>query len=240
MSAQFQDDEIYPNQPLSDVAAEVRFKGEMQVECQRHLFWERIRSDYPDILVPYAQEGHAIALQHYKFRNPANGRTVAVALNSLVFSEAKYSGHKSFIAEFARLIQIFRQLYPNIGPITRVGWRYINVMPFSREDGLVPLQRMLKLEISLPSKIFDRTAAIDLEWNGRCLDGDVRIKLNAAMQKAVPGQEALILDIDFGRTGPMSWDTVKGVIEDARRKCREMFEDLITDNYRNYLRGKAV
>ena len=40
----FDDNEVYPNQPLSDVACEVRFKGEMQVECERHLFWEAIRS----------------------------------------------------------------------------------------------------------------------------------------------------------------------------------------------------
>lgn len=238
---QFDDDEIYPNQPLSDVACEVRFKGEMQVECQRYLFWDKIRGEYPDILVPQLQDGQAVALQHYKFRDPASNRSVAVALNSLAFSEMKYSGHKSFIAEFDRLVTIFHATYPSIGKITRVGWRYVNVMPFSRENGLIPLNRILNLDISLPGKIFQKTVALDLEWTGKCLDGEVLFKLAAVVRKDIPEQEALILDIDFGQTRTdVRWSEIKGIIEDARRKCRSIFEDLITGEYRNYLRGQTL
>jgi uncharacterized protein (TIGR04255 family) len=238
---QFRDDEIYPNQPLSDVACEIRFKGEMQVECQRYLFWDKIRSEYPDILVPHVQDGQAVALQHYKFRNPGGGRTVSVALNSLAFSEAKYSGHVSFISEFGRLVDIFRGLYPKLGAITRVGWRYINVIPFSREDGLVPISRLLKLNISLPSDLFGRTSALNLEWVGKLSDGEVHIRLEPINQKGLPGQEALLLDIDFGCMAPnIDWSSSKSVIESARKKCRGLFEDLITDDYRTYLRGESL
>jgi hypothetical protein len=114
-------------------------------------------------------------------------------------------------------------------------------MPFSREDGLVPLGRILRLDISLPSNMFQRTAALDLQWTGKRLDGEVIIKLAAVMQKNLPEQEALILDIDFGYTRPdIAWDGVTGVIEDARKKCREIFEDLITNEYRSYLRGETL
>jgi uncharacterized protein (TIGR04255 family) len=238
---QFDDNEIYPNQPLSDVACEVRFKGEMAVECQRHLFWNKIRTDYPDILVPQIQEGQAVALQHYRFRNSVSTRTVLVALNSLAFSETKYSGHKSFIAEFERLATIFHATFPDISQISRVGWRYVNVMPFSREGGVVPLNRILKLDVTLPSKMFEKTAALDFGWTGKCLDGEVIFKVAAVARKYVPEQEALILDIDFGQTRQdIKWKEVKGIVEDARRKCREIFEALITDEYRNYLRGQTI
>jgi len=237
----FDDNEVYPNQPLSDVACEVRFKGEMQVECERHLFWEAIRSSYVDILVPQIQEGQAVALQHYKFRDPSTTRIVSVALNSIAFSEAKYSGHKSFIDEFARLISVFRKLYPSLGQITRIGWRYINVMPFSREDGMVPLGRILKLDVSLPLDMFKRTANIDLKWTGKATDGEVIIRLSDAVQKNLPEQEAMILDIDFGRVNPeIGWDAVKGVIENVRRSCRCIFEGMITEEYRTYLRGETI
>lgn len=237
----FKDDEIYPNQPLTDVACEVRFKGEMQVECERHLFWNQIRADYPDILVPALKEGQAVALQHYKFSNPSTQRTVAVALNSLAFSEAKYTGHKSFIAEFDRLAGLFYGLFPSIGQITRIGWRYVNVMPFSREDGLVPLNRILKLDITLPADIFKRTSALDLQWTGNCMDGEVIIRLAAASRKDIPDQEALILDIDFGLNRPdIKWSNVRAAIEDGRVKCRTIFEELITDSYRSYLRGETL
>lgn len=238
----FNDDEIYPNQPLTDVACEVRFKGEMQVECERHHFWERIRKDYCDILVPHVQGvGQALALQHYKFRDPKTGRTVAVALNSLAFSEAKYSGHRAFIEEFDRLLRLFREVFPGIGTITRVGWRYINVMPFSREDGLVPLGRILRVGVSLPDEMFRQTCTLNLEWGGKAFGGEVTIRLSAAMQKELPGQEALIFDIDFGKVGPdIRWESTKSVIENARKACRSIFEGSITDEYRNYLRGKTL
>ena len=238
---QFRDDEIYPNQPLSDVACEIRFKGEMQVECQRYLFWDKIRSEYPDILVPHVQDGQAVALQHYKFRNPDNGRTVSVALNSLAFSEAKYSGHESFISEYVRLVDVFRGLYPKLGAITRVGWRYINVIPFSREDGRVPIGRFLKLNIPLHSDLFGQTSGLNLDWAGKLSDGEVHIRLAPINQKGLPGQEALLLDIDFGCMAPnIEWGASRNVIEAARKKCRGMFEDLITDDYRTYLRGESL
>lgn len=238
---QYEDGELYPNQPLSDVSSEIRFRGEMQVECQRHLFWNKIRADYPDILVPQVQGGQAVALQHYKFRNPDNGRTVSVALNSIAFSEARYTGHDSFTAEFGRLVDIFCALYPNLGSITRVGWRYINVIPFSRESGCVPVRRFLKLDISLPRDLSQQTSALNLDWAGKDQDGEIRLHLAPIVQKTLPGQEALLLDIDFGYMNPdIAWSSVKSVIEGARKKCRGLFEDLITDDYRTYLRGESI
>ena len=243
MSAEppYSDDERYPRQPLTDVACEVRFKGDMAIECKRHLFWDEIREEYSDILVPFAKEGQAFALQHYKFRNVEKGRTVSVALNSLGYSESNYSGHKSFIAEFSRLAGLFAKTYPKIEHITRIGWRYINAMPFSREGGLVPISRFVKLDITFPGRIFQSTSVIDLNWQGRCLDGDVTIKFAAASAKATAAQEALILDIDFGQTREgMSWADVPNIVEDARTKCRGIFEGLITDDYRKFLRGESL
>jgi hypothetical protein len=148
----FDNDALYPNQPLSDVACEVRFPGEMQIECNRHLFWDQIRSDYPKIMVPFAKDGHPPALQHYRFRSETGNRTVAIALNSLVYSEGKYRGHKLFIAEFVRLVELFRATYPKISKPNRVGWRYINHLTFSREGGLTPVGRLVKLIPDLPAK----------------------------------------------------------------------------------------
>jgi uncharacterized protein (TIGR04255 family) len=238
---QFDDNEVYPNQPLSDVACEVRFKGEMQVECERYRFWDAIRDTYPDIFVPQIKDGQFLALQHYKFTDSSSNRTVAVALNSIAFAEKKYSGHKSFIEEFTRLIAIFRKLYPKVGKITRIGWRYINVMPFSREDGLVPLGRILRFDMSLPLDMFKQTANIDLKWTGKQPNGEVIMRLSDVVQKNLPEQEAMILDIDFGYSNPeITWGRVEGAISDARRSCRSIFEGLITDEYRTYLRGQTI
>lgn len=237
----FDNDALYPNQPLTDVACEVRFVGEMQVECERYKFWDRIRDAYPKILVPYAKDGSAPALQHYKFRAENDVRTVSVALNSIAFSEIRYSGHTSFINEFERLIGIFHDTYPRLGEIKRIGWRYINVISYSREEGRVPLCRFLKLDIPLPSKFFDNTSALDLSWTGQCMGGELTIHVGTLLKKDASEQEGLLLDIDFAQTRKgIAWSQIPAVIREGRSNCRKVFEDLITDGYRQYLKGETV
>ncbi len=43
--------EIYPNSPLVEVVFEVRFPGEPGVECNRDIFYEKIRGDFSNVLV---------------------------------------------------------------------------------------------------------------------------------------------------------------------------------------------
>ena len=164
-----------------------------------------------------------------------------VALNSLAYSEPSYRGHKAFIDEFDRLSGIFKRTYPKISQITRIGWRYTNVMPFVRESGLVPLNRMTNLEISLPDKLFGNSSSLDLKWKGRCMDGELLLRVAVVNRKDAPKQEALLLDIDFGQDrSDMKWEDARSVVEDGRRKCRSIFEGLITDGYRDYLRGDGL
>ena len=237
----FDNDALYPNQPLSDVACEVRFPGEMQIECNRHLFWDQIRSDYPKIMVPFAKDGHPPALQHYRFRSETGNRTVAIALNSLVYSEGKYRGHKLFIAEFVRLVELFRATYPKISKPNRVGWRYINHMTFSREGGLTPVGRLVKLIPKLPLNMFAATNTIDFQWTGKFEGATVTLRLANVERKDLPGQEALLLDIDYGLDSPhLTWEEVPARVETARWVARDIFEQMITDDYRKYLKGESL
>jgi len=237
----FDPDELYPNQPLTDVAAEVRFCGDMQVECERHRFWDKIRDEYHAILVPYAEAGKSPALQHYRFRNAESGQTVSVALNSFAYSEAKYRGHKKFIAEFVRLARLFSETYPKISKLSRIGWRYINLMTFSREEGLLPLSRILKFHADLPLKMFEHSSSIDLTWASKLAGADVVLRLANVPRKEVPGQEALLLDIDYAVAAKdLSWDDVPDAVAKARVSGREIFESIISDSYRKYLRGESL
>lgn len=235
------EDEIYPNSPLTDVACEVRFCGEMQVECERHRFWDKIRTEYPKILVPFPKEGQATALQHYRFRTDTDDRTVSVALNSLAYSETKYRGHDKYLAEFERLVGLFRETFPKLGAVKRVGWRYMNLMPFTAENGLLPLNRFLKFQLDLPSKLFERTARLDFQWVGRHQDFTTTVRLANVARKDLVGQEGLLLDIDYAKDeGISGWDDVLSLLKKARAAGRQSFEDMITDDYREYLRGKTL
>jgi uncharacterized protein (TIGR04255 family) len=252
--ARGRDGEIYPNSPLVDVTCEIRFPGELQVECNRDIFWNKIRKDYPDILVPYSKDGQAAALQHYRFRSKDKSRVVSVAMNSLAFSESKYSGHVKFIAEFKRLAAIFKRCFPKIDKVSRFGWRYVNIMPFQRENGHVPVQRLLKVEFKLPTDVSARLTGLESRYEFDDPDGSVAIvrmatvvpqrtpeSLPSAMTREPPAdqQQALLLDLDFVRTGDnLKFGQFATQITKLRRKNRDLFEALITDEYREYLRGE--
>jgi uncharacterized protein (TIGR04255 family) len=233
------DDEIYPNSPLVDVACEIRFAGEIVVETQRHIFWERIRDQYPEIRVPHIQQGQAPALQHYRFCN-ADGRVVAVALNSLAYSEAKYSGHEKFISEFARLAKIFSECYPAIDKLNRVGWRYMNVIPFQRESDCIPVNRILKKRIDFPFNVLENARNFDARFETKRREGFVIIRLTSVSNTQAPGVEGVLLDIDFAlESSDLRMRNLVTDVKVARNHARAIFEDLITDDYRTYLRGEG-
>jgi uncharacterized protein (TIGR04255 family) len=242
MSKHDPDREIYPNSPLTDVVCEIRFPGELEVECNRHVFWERIRAEYPHILVPFAEPAKPLALSHYRFRDSTGTRHVSVALNSLAFSETKYSGHVTYIQEFKRIADIFHACFPKIDVVSRIGWRYINVIPYTREAGLVPVAQFLNASVLVAEQTLESPKIFDIKVETAIDEGTVILRL-ATIKKteSAPSQEAILLDIDFGYENEnLRFSDYERCIDRARRHNRSLFERLITDDYRKYLRGETL
>jgi len=241
--AKFGDSEVYPNSPLKDVACEIRFPGEMEIECNRHRFWQEIRSDYPKIYVPKTDPRSYPALQHYRFGAESGTRKVSVALNSLAFSDPEYDGHEDFEKEFFRVVDIFRTQFKRIKILSRIGWRYINLIPFAREGDTVPISRFLNAELLVPDNALRRPKAVDIRVESRSDDGISILRL-ATVNRTVDAeesQEALLLDIDFVCDGPdLNIKDYKKHIQAARLHNRSLFEAIITDEYRKYLRGEVL
>ena len=63
---------LYPNQPLTSVAIEVRFRGDLGVEKHRCDIQAEIRDRYPNLFVPNAQENVAPATQPFRFQDNEN------------------------------------------------------------------------------------------------------------------------------------------------------------------------
>lgn len=237
------DSEVYPNSPLEDVACEIRFPGEMEVECDRHRFWEDIRKDYPHIRVPKIVADAPPALQHYRFCSESGNRRVSVALNSLAFSDTDYTGHESFTKEFCRIADIFHKNYKKIKSVSRIGWRYINLIPFARDGDLVPVKQLLRADLLLPKNALDAPKALDIRVESKLDEGTAIVRLATVTRDAPDSasQEALLLDIDFACEGPdLHYKDYRTYLEIARRHNRQLFEEIITDEYRSYLRGDTL
>jgi uncharacterized protein (TIGR04255 family) len=231
----------YPNAPLTEVACEIRFPGEIAVESSRELFWDKVRDEYPTIKVPNAQPGVAPAVQHYRYQHVGGTKSIAVALNSLALSETKYTTHKPLLKEFERLHGLFAKCYPKIKTMNRVGWRYINAIPFVRENGLIPLDQYFKWDFlvaaSLPKKFRSLQVAFDIPSK----DGTAVVRLATARDSRDETKEAFLLDLDYCVDKPNApFKDAPRLMKKMHGLNRQVFEDLITDSYRAYLRGESL
>lgn len=231
--------DLYPNSPLLEVAFEVRFASEPSVEARRHEFFEHIRKEYPDVLVPHAKEGVAQALTGYRFRQEESGAQVSIAINSFAYLESDYRGHGKFISEATRLYELLTSV-ATIRQITRIGWRYVNAIPFSREDGFIPLNRFLReTPVVLPVSSLEYKK-INFRASVSYKGADAGIRLESALH-GDDDNEVLIFDIDIFKTFDKSdkQPNVNRIASQLRKAGREVFEDSITEPYREFLKGKA-
>ena len=234
MSKKYEISEVYPNSPLVEVVCEIRFPGELAIECRRDEFYEKIRDKYPTILVPQAGDRSA----PYRFENQNRNAEIMLALNRFSFHDKDYSGHKRFIKEFIELVKKLNQTY-SLKKLARVGWRYINVIPFTREDGIVPLQRFVSVDVSLPEGVSDQFENLSMVLISKVPDGTITTRIESII-RSDDQQEALLLDFDFALTEKLAFSKIHSCVRKAHSETRALFENLITDDYRQYLRGETI
>ncbi len=231
--------EIYPNSPLIEVIFEIRFPGEPIVECRRDIFYDLVRADYSTLLVPQTKEGSFVALEPYRFEKNDGSCGIMLALNKFSFYCRKYPGFVSFKKEIIQLLWKFRKAYPQVDKLNRTGFRYINIIPFTREEGVVPLDSFLKLKLQMPKAIPERYNNISVGLSAKTKGGSIttRIETLAAADKS---GEAILLDFDYAKEEGLSIKNIKQYLDESHNYSRQLFEDLITDNYRMFLRGETI
>lgn len=234
----FKVDEVYPNSPLIEVVCEIRFPGDIAIECRRDEFYSKIKDKYPEILIPQMRPKKVMSFEPYRFENKDKSSGVMLAINKFSFYEKKYEGHKKFTNEFKRLCKLLGETY-SLAKLDRIGWRYINLIPFSREDGTVPIHRFLTLSISSPKGISDRLENVSMVFISKVSSGSITTKVESVV-RADRQQEALVLDFDFAMTERLHLSKLGDYVTIAHEHTRTLFEDLITDEYRQYLRGETI
>ncbi len=231
-------EEVYPNSPLIEVVCELRFQRNLEIECRRSVYYERIKEKYPNILLPHLPPGGAPALLQYRFENKENDAGILLSIDKFSHYDKKYKGHKKFISEFLNSWQALSDTYKIEEP-TRLGWRYINVIPFGREGGLVPLADFFTFQLNFPDTNGSDFENLDMTFVTRVKEGSITTKLQTAIESKTR-QEVFILDIDFGMKENLSIKNIDKSVQHAHVEARSLFEKSITEKYRQYLRGEKV
>jgi uncharacterized protein (TIGR04255 family) len=237
-------EEIYPNSPLVEVVFETRFPGEPAVECRRDEFYAAVREEYPEVFVPEIQVRGAPALQPYRFEKLDRSAGIMLAIDKFAHYARKYPGYEKFKEGFLKLAEKFEELF-HLSNLKRTGWRYINIIPFTRERGYIPLGRFFNLRSHLTATI---PSPIDISEHCKNLsstliskidDCSVTTKLESIISSDGT-REALLLDFDCSKEEDLVFSKTETYIEENHRVARALFEELITDSYRQYLRGETI
>ena len=238
MSNKYDLSEVYPNSPLVEVVSEIRFPGELAIECRRNDFFDRIRNEYPKILIPQSGNKPITSLTPYCFENESQTAGIMMAIDRFSFFDRDYAGHKRFIKEFVRLAKILGEIY-SIKKLNRLGWRYINVIPFNREDEIIPIQRFINFGFKLPEGISNKFTNLSVVFMSKVQDGTVTTRIESII-RSEDQQEALLMDFDFAMTEGITLSRINSCVNKAHKQTRNLFEKLITDDYREYLRGEMI
>ena len=228
----------YPNSPLAEVVFEIRFPGEPTVECHRDEFFGLIREEFPNVWVPNAEPGKPVSMQPYHFKSVDGTETAMVAINRFAYATRKYAGFESFRPRALSLAEKFCTQY-RIKRLNRTGLRYINVIPFLRESGVLPWKRYFTVELKLPATSADDFLNAGLAFESRCRTGVITTRIACAKTED-ESREVFVLDFDFSKTESLTAKGLGNYIEESHTHTKKVFEGILAESYKAVMRGEVI
>jgi len=229
----------YANAPLAEVVFEVRFPGEPAVECRRHEFFDTVRDEFPTVWVPGVEPGQPVALQPYRFKANESNDMVMVALNRFAYSTQNYPGFEKFQPSVSKLTKAFCRMF-RIKKLNRTGLRYVNVIPFLREDGLIPWHRFFTSNLSLPGITPNEFINVGLSYESPCAGGVLTTRIACAKRAAENNREVFLLDFDFAMNEALVIDKLDVYLEESHTQTKRVFEAIIAESYKSVMRGEVI
>ncbi len=229
--------DVYPNSPLAEVVFELRFPGEPAIECRRDEYYATIRRDFPYVWVPDAEIGKPPALQPYQFKSEGDTQTVMAAINRFAYSTKRYDGFAEFKPRAVKLAKEFCERF-GIRSLKRMGLRYINIIPFVRDAGRIPLQQYFTIRMNLPSGAFDCMTNANFAYEAKCDAGTITTRI--ACVRSGKADEAFLLDFDFAKTEGATTGVLQAAIQEAHDETKRVFQEIVSDQYKAVMRGEGI
>lgn len=236
-------EEIFPNAPLVEAVFEVQFPGNPALECRRDELYSEFERDFPVVrvpTVPTAQGAVLPAMGIYQYASEDGHDSIMSSIRTVGYSAKKYPGFDKFSAQALKIVSTAIQKF-KIKKLRRVGLRYINMIPFTREDGCIPLQRFFDLKVMLPNAAPEKFEDIAIGVTSRMdKQGKLTTRIQAGRSQNGAPSEALLLDFDFAMEGDLKPKMLKDYIATSHRHTKSFFNGLITPGYKEVMRGKVL
>ncbi len=229
---------IYKNAPLVETVFEIRFPGEPAIECNRDKFYDRVRKVYSKVLVPKSFESKVQALEPYRFEREDGTIGIMLAINKIAIYCRKYMGFKPFKEETIRILSIFGELF-KVQKLNRTGLRYINIIPFTREKDVIPIENYLNIKIGLPQSIPTNFKNLNIIFVSQTEGGSITTRIEPAISPDKT-QEVIILDFDYAKEENLTFGSVDKYLDESHQHTKYLFEELIADCYKKVMRGEVI
>lgn len=228
----------YVNSPLVEAVFEIRFPGDPAVECHRDEFYTKIRRKFPNVWVPNVEPGQPVALQPYHFKTEDGAETVMVAINRFAYTTHRYPGFEDFRPRVLNLVERFCRQF-KIVRLKRTGLRYVNVIPFLREDGVIPWKRYFTVALTVPEASPDDFINVNLALESKCDKGAITTRIGCA-KTADGSKEVFLLDFDFAKSEGLFAERLSTYVDESHEHTKKVFEGILSDSYKAVMRGEVI
>ncbi len=230
---------IYSKAPLIETIFEIRFPGNPSVECHRDEVYQEFQESFPVVNVPIKiPPGSSLATAPYQFQSEDGKNTIMISINALAYSTKSYEGFDRFKKQTMQLINFFGKRF-GIKNLKRTGLRYINVIPFTRESGAIPVSRFLNMSVSLPQSVPNAFKDFTLVFNSIMKSGLLTTRIDSATDKS-NSTEALVVDFDYAREKEIPFNSIDKCMDESHHETKVFFEELITKEYKNVMMGEVI
>ncbi len=164
-------------------------------------------------------------------------QSISLSADRFSYAEENYECHTEFFDRFLEHARLLEEAY-SVNSYVRFGLRYVNFIPFVRVGKVIPVKDFLKAELILASAYGEELEQLNLFINKNLDDANLNFKLASARDNS--GNDGLVLDFDHFVVDSIEYTDLHAKLKAANFYIKSMFEEIITDSYRSYLKGEAL
>lgn len=160
------------------------------------------------------------------------------ALNRFALRVTTYPGFPSFRREALQWFRIFADLFA-IGALTRTGLRYTNVIPYAPGQPF-PVTNFLDVAVRLGVVDSANFSGFSLSTVIPTSSGGALTVKIEHVENEMDHSPGILLDFDYAFAGDLHVEHVERYLDDSHTETKRLFEGLLTEEYRRFLRGDGI
>jgi uncharacterized protein (TIGR04255 family) len=228
-------DEVFPNNPLVEVAAEIRFPVSLRVLRDVCDIQDDLGPEYSEVVREEVQIPNGPTRVSYSFTNLALGRTIKVSEDRVAIVFMQYERFETYVSDVIAYMRKFCGLM-RIERLTRVGLRYVNNIHIPDDGGVMRLTDYVRPHIN-PVRIIPEDL---VQYRTEVLHQKDEFLLNSRTAFPVrfdsPEVAFYVLDIDAFIVGERKLADLGDVFGKLHHHIQVEFLGHITEAYKHEMR----